>query len=280
MNTAALLDNTSGLLNNDFLADLEAQALVAEQEEAAAATLKALEEPAPVAIEATPGQAAAEEIADVVIQVHVPGTVKELVSNVTPEQRDQKALELRTELQTRIDAEKASSAGITAKMLGILERGQKELTIPGVAAILHALDIDSAFVNRSLRNGDRFNVYALDKIREVVAGLGLGFIKNEVIRNVLISMFRFQDAGLVFTGDHIAAAISKDWKVDRKGAALLSRHTMSSGTAPTQKSQMSNLLQVLGIATSNKRQGKLEVFTLTDTPQTRRLKEILMPAAA
>lgn len=265
------------ILNNDFMADLEAQANAATAIETAQ-----LEAAAQAAAEAPAQDQATEEPAEAQDELpvveHVAGTIKEMVSNVTVEQREQKALELRTELQIRIDTETAKPAGITAKMLGVLERGQKELSAPGVAAIMHAMDIDSAFVNRSLRSGDHFNVYALDKIREILAGLGLGFIKNEVIRNVLISMFRFQKAGIPFNGDHLGGAISKQWKVDRKAAGLLSRHTMAPGTVSTQSSQMRNALQVLGIVTSNRRSGKDEIFTLTDTPQTRRLKEVLMGA--
>jgi hypothetical protein len=36
-----------------------------------------------------------------------------------------------------------------------------------------------------------------------------------------------------------------------------------------------NALEVLGIATSNMMRGAAEVFTLTDTPQTRRLQQVL-----
>lgn len=251
-------------------AALESEAEVLAEAEAAAAPA-APETPATTEPEAAPAD-------ETVVIAHVPGDLKEMVKNVTPEAVATKQTEVNAEFSSRIAFEKAQP-GLSAKMVPNLEASQKRLSSLAAAGLFCAVDLDPAFINREVAVGSRFNVYALQKVGDLVVGMTGGFLQNAINRAVLLSLFNFRDAGMPFNGDAALAAVSDKVKIERAIAKHLVRHTVSANTASTQKSSTMNALEVMGVVTSNKLKGKAEIFTLTDTPQTRRLEEVLRKAA-
>lgn len=210
---------------------------------------------------------------------HVPGDIKEMIGNVTPEARQVKANEIMTELQTRIAYETRNGQPLGSNAGNSLLQAQKHLATVWAAGYFCAVDIDPSFINRSVSGDKRFNALALCKIRELIGGIDGGFVRNKIVRAVLLSLFNFRDAGLPFTMSAMQAAISSSVRVETKGILKhLVRHTVAASTAPTQSSQMSHALQVMGIVTAQTI-GRQTTFTLTDTPQVRRLEEVLRAAA-
>lgn len=252
-------------------AELEA-ALRAQEKAEAEAQAKA---DAPPAVEEVIEQVADEPV----VLPHVSGDIKELIGAVTIEQRKQKAAEVLSEVQTRYAHDTAHGRTIGAGTANSFKKAEKELASIGAAGFFVAADIDPSFINRSIAGDKRFNIYAVDKIAEIVRAIDGGFLQNPIIRCVLLSMFNCRDAGVPFTKNAMEAAISGSIKVeDRSMTKHLVRHTVKASTAPTQTSQMRHALTTLGIATRSVAGRNTEVFTLTDTPTTRRLEQVLRAA--
>lgn len=211
---------------------------------------------------------------EAIVVPHVPGELKDLMSNVPEAVLKQKQAEVIAAFETRIAFEQAQPS-VSDKMIPNLKSCMASLASETGARLLAALDIDMGFVNREVAKGSRFNVYALQKVCDLVTAMTAGFMKNAVNRAVLKSMFTCRDNEVAFNGDLALAAVSDKIRIEPRFAKHLTRHTVSQNTASTQKSSTMNALEALGIATSNKQRGAAEVFTLTDTPQTRRLQEVL-----
>lgn len=258
----------------DELAALSAQ-LDAEAEVIEAAT-PVVAEIEIVQAQAEPTVAPAAVIEPIAI-VHVEGDLKEMVERISSEDAGAMTKKIADSFSDRIAFEKLQP-GLSSKMVPNLEAAATKMATIGTAAIFAAINVDPAFINREVATGSRFNVYGLQKVNDVVTGLGAGILQNAINRSILMSMFNFRAAGVPFTGNAALGAVSDKIKVDRAISKHLVRHTVSQSTASTQKSSSMNALEVLGIVTSNKLRGDAEVFTLTDTPQTRRLEKVLMAA--
>ena len=144
----------------------------------------------------------------------------------------------------------------------------------GAAGLFLAMDIDPSFINREVSTGSRFNVYAFQKVNDLIVALDGGFMQNAINKAIVTSLFNFRDAGIPFTGAAALAAASDKVKADRAMTKHLVRHTVSANTASTQKSSTMTALKTLGIVTNSGTRGA-EVWTLTDTPATRRLEEVV-----
>lgn len=155
-----------------------------------------------------------------------------------------------------------------------LDKSRAKLAMPGAAAVLLAAKVDHAFINRSVANGSRFNVYAADKLADLVKALQDGNMKNKVNIAVCKSMFRFRAAGQKFTGEMAKAAVCDKVKVDAAMAKLLVRHTVDPGTMSTQTSSTMTALQTLGIV-KNTGSVRAPIYELTETPQTARLQAVM-----
>ncbi|SOC90031.1 hypothetical protein SAMN05216358_0050 [Rhizobium sp. AN5] len=259
----------------------EAEELAAKEkaEADAAAELAALEA---ATTDADAGQATDEEPAgqdEVELEAveHVPGDLKTLKTNFTPEEKQAKKDEIVTEFTERKEFEKAQP-GLSSKMIPNLEAEEKKMATIGAAGIFLAMDIDPSFINREVSTGSKFNVYALQKVNDLIVALDGGFMQNAINRAIVMSLFNFRDAGVPFTGQAALCAVSDKIKADRAIAKHLVRHTVSANTASTQKSSTMTALKTLGIVTNSGPRGQ-EVWTLTDTPATRRLEEVVRKAA-
>jgi hypothetical protein len=269
---------------NTFMGDiagaaenLEMEALLKAEEEAALENARQAAEAEAQANQPPADEEPAPTHDEPLMVNHVPGDIKVMIDNVTPEARQQKAEEIRSELAARVAHDTAGDRSMGPGKQNSLKKAEKELATMGAAGFFCAVDIDPSFINRNIAGDGRFNVYALDKIRDLISGIGGGFVQNPINRAVIASMLNFRDAGLPFTMAHMQAAISSGVKVERAVAKHLVRHTVAPSTAPTQSSQMSHALQVMGIATASTI-GRVTTFTLTDTPQTRRLEQVLRAA--
>ncbi|QNG62588.1 hypothetical protein B1VFA_058 [Rhizobium phage B1VFA] len=267
----------------ELLAQEEAERLVAE-EAAMLAALEAANNTAPEGGQEGTGQEPAtnedpaadgEPTAPV---KRVEGVLKEMKAQFEPEAKEAKKADIVMSFEDRIAFEKAQP-GLSSKMVPNLEAEQKKMATIGAAGLFLAMDIDPGFINREVSTGSRFNVYALQKVNDLIVALDGGFMQNAINKAIVQSLFNFRDAGIPFTGNAALCAVSDKIKADRAIAKHLVRHTVSPNTASTQKSSTMTALKTLGIVENTGTRGN-EVWTLTDTPATRRLEEIVRPKAA
>lgn len=219
-----------------------------------------------------------DEILDLLPVKHVDGVLKDMKAQFAPEDKEGMKAEIVMSFEDRINFEKAQP-GLSSKMIPNLEAEQKKMATIGAAGLFLAMDIDPAFINREVSTGSRFNVYALQKVNDLIVALDGGFLQNAINRAIVASLFNFRDAGIPFTGAAALAAVSDKVKADRAITKHLVRHTVSANTASTQKSSTMTALKTLGIVENTGARGN-EVWTLTDTPATRRLEEVIRGKAA
>lgn len=158
-----------------------------------------------------------------------------------------------------------------------LDKARRAFTLPSAGAVLLACGTDEAFVNRSMHDGKRYNVYAMGKLADITNALNGGLITNQINNAIMRSLFAFRRAGVAFTGDMAKAAASDKIRVDNAMKAILVRHTVSASTAPTQASSTLQAMETLGLVTRSGH--KNPVFELTDAPAVAKLEEALAKAA-
>lgn len=156
-----------------------------------------------------------------------------------------------------------------------LTKYRAKLALPSKAAALLVTGTDETFINRSTSGDSRYNVYAIDKLIDVVNALTGGQLGNAVNKAILKSMVNFKQASLAFDGRMAQAATSDKIAVsDKKMAALLNRHNVAANTASTQTSSTMSALQTLGIVI-NKGSAKFPIYELTDTPASQKVQQLL-----
>lgn len=201
----------------------------------------------------------------------------EQVAAIDEETRLEKAREIGAAFDARAAFQKAKDPN-NEKIHVSLGKARGKLAMPSAAAVLIATSVPSDFISRSVSEGSMFNVYAADKVADLVAALKGGEVRNAINNAILRSLFKFRDAGEAFNGEMAKAAASDKIRVTGAQKNLLVRHTVSSGTAPTQSSSTMSALQLLGIV-ANSGTAKFPVYQLTDTPQTKKIAEVLKIAA-
>lgn len=203
--------------------------------------------------------------------------ILETVAQIDDKQRLAVAKKVTKAVEDRTAFEKAKNP-LNNTIAGNLEKGRAKLAMPSAAAFLIATNVDPEFVNRSVANGSRYNVYAVDKLADLVQCLRDGVMRNAINNAVTRSMFAFRKAGIPFTGELAKAAASQQYPVSSKTMKdLLIRHTVAPGTASTQTSSTMTALQTLGVV-SNVGTGKFPIYELVDCAATKRLEQVLIAA--
>lgn len=179
------------------------------------------------------------------------------------------------EARASIEREKDPS---NHKIHDSLKASRSVLTKDAALQVLVAAETAPDFITQTSAEGKHYNVYAGQKVADLVQALHSGVIKNAINNAITRSLFKFRAAGEKFTGEMAKAAASDKIRVQGQIAKLLIRHTVSASTAPTQMSSTMQALQTLGIV-KNVGTRREPVYELTDTPQTRRLEEIVAKAA-
>jgi hypothetical protein len=207
------------------------------------------------------------------VPVVIDGDLGALVDAVSEDDRKNMAAKVHAEFDARQKFEAMKNAE-NEKIQTNLKNYASKLGSLGAAGILTAISVDPAFINREISAGSRFNVYAIDKVNDLVAALETGVMRNAINIAIMKSLFKFRAAGVAFTGIAANAAVSDKIRVEKAMKDLLVRHTVSAATAPTQASSTMAALHTLGIV-SNRGSKKHPHWELTDTPQTRRLEALL-----
>lgn len=191
-------------------------------------------------------------------------TLTELVAEVSEEDRNKMLVKIGSEFDMREAHELSTNPG-NSNIQDTLKKQRKKMALPGIAGMLVATNTTPEVINRSISEGKRFNVYAIDKMNDLLHGLNSGHFKNEINAAVMRSLFKFRKAGVSFTGLAAAAAASDKVIVEKELKGLLVRHTVSASTAPTQSSSTMSALQALGVVV-NKGSAKYPIWELTNAP--------------
>lgn len=147
-----------------------------------------------------------------------------------------------------------------------LKKVRSELVSKRAARVLLATNVEPTFINRTLHDGSRYNVYALGKLADLVRSIVDGHGLNNAINNAVTrSLFRCKNAGVAFTGDVARAAASDKLRIDPSIASKLIRHTVSASTAPTQASSTMSALATLGVVKAEGSQ-RNPTYIVTENP--------------
>lgn len=161
-----------------------------------------------------------------------------------------------------------------------LKKVREQMVTLRAAKLLCAIAVDPAFINRTLNEGSRYNVYALGKLSDVIYGVTDGMIQNAINLACMRTLFEFRREGLTFSMETAKAACSKQYAIKKIGMAVRSHilsHTVSESTAPTQASSTMQALTTLGVVRCNGA-GKNAVYELTDAPIVKKLEGMLRAA--
>jgi len=200
-------------------------------------------------------------------------TLPQIADSYTDEQKLAMAQKVAKGFDDRATYEKTKNPN-NERIHKSLDKTRAKLTLPSAAAILIAAQVEPDFINRSVSEGSRFNVYAADKLADLVKGLRDGALTNKINIAICKSLFAFRAAGEKFTGEMAKAAACDKVKVSAAMQKILIRHTVDPGTMSTQTSSTMTALQTMGIV-KNSGTFRAPVYELTDTPQTKRLQEVL-----
>lgn len=200
-------------------------------------------------------------------------TLSEVIAAIDEEQAKTYALQVGTALSDREAFEKARP-DYKDRILKSLDKARRNLATVRAARVLIAAGVDPNFLNRSVHEGARYNVYALDKLSDIVNGLITGNeVGNAINRACMVSMFRARANGVTWNMKLAKAAASKQVPVDSAVKKWLLRHTVSPSTAPTQASSTMQALATIGIV-SAVGSVKDPSYVILDTPMARAAEQV------
>ncbi len=190
------------------------------------------------------------------------------------------ALVIGEQFDSRVQFEITRKANGSADMPKVkkLNGYRAKLATPSMAKVMMELKASPAFINArhgKEEGGDRFNIYAIDKLVDFVRALsGYAKLSNAINIAIAKSMLLMEEAGVSFTGEMALCAASDKIRSQDPNVKLLRRHNVDKGTAGTQASSSLNALMALGLVvnTGTKRAG---VYQFANTNQAHALKELL-----
>ena len=197
---------------------------------------------------------------------------KDLLAGITEARVAEENLDLLAAFAERANFEKDADASNT-NIQKTLTKLIRSFSTPGVARALIAIGVDKHFVNENEVGSKRRNVYALEKMRDILYGAVTGHLKNAINLAALTSLMRLDAINEPFTGEVAKACASDKTACPAHLKALLRRHTVSESTASTQASSTMVALEVLKIVTNTGTRNR-PVYKLTDTALTRHLRDM------
>lgn len=200
-------------------------------------------------------------------------TLTEMLAEISEQRRKTMATKTAQAFDDRMEFEHRERPG-NESIQTKLKAAKAKMTNLGVAGVMIATQFDPQVFNRSVTEGRRFNIYAINKLADLLQGLESGTFRNDVNIAVMKSLFRFKANGMQFNGTAALAAASDKVKVEQGMAKILVRHSVSSATAPTQASSTMNALAAIE-AVRNTGTAKHPIWELQDNAVTRRMEEVL-----
>lgn len=207
-------------------------------------------------------------------------TFDSIVRSLDPAAVDEMVMDLAAELDDRSAFEERVDPDATSIHKSLKKARAAFVANKDTARVLLAVNQTAGFINRSISEGARYNVYAFGKLADLVQCLSEGQLSNAINVACMKSLFALRNAGVPFTSSVAKAAASdKIHNIDPAVKRHLIRHTVSASTAPTQASSTMQALETLGIVTRTGSR-RDSTFTLTDHPAVKKLEEKLGFATA
>lgn len=199
---------------------------------------------------------------------------KDLVAAVTVEQAQQKAQDLvaafAERAQFEIDADPTNS-----NIQKTLSKVQRAHLTPGVVAAMVVAGVDAGHINENEAGAKRRNVYALEKLRDLLYAAVTGHMKNAINIACMATLTKTKDlSALPFTGLVARGCASDKVAVPNDYKGYMTSHTVSAATASTQASSTMTALEVLGVVT-NVGSRSHPIYKLTATPLSLRLQQVM-----
>lgn len=216
--------------------------------------------------------------ASVVIEAAAqPKSFLELAFEPNKEETDAMVAKIAAEMDERLEFERVKSLS-TGKdnIFKNLEKSRAKMIGRYVARTLLAVNVDPKFINRTLMEGSKYSVYALNKLADIANGAVNAQMTNAINLAIVKSIFNVRAAGGTFTMELAKAACSKQHRIDNPMVKHLVRHTVSTSTMSTQASSTMQALETLGVVRSSGRKG--QSYEIVDSPLTKRLEEVLLAA--
>jgi hypothetical protein len=173
---------------------------------------------------------------------------QEIVAALDPENVMTMAHSIAKQIDERVEFQRVKAPDGNASIERTLLAARKELATLRGAKVLMASNVTPDFINRTLHDGSRYNVYAFGKLADIARSLIEGVTLSNAINNAVVkSLFRCKKAGVGFTLEIAKAAASDKIRIDPTLSKHLIRHTVSASTAPTQASSTMQALETLGV---------------------------------
>lgn len=214
-------------------------------------------------------------------------TAKNVVSSIVAVNKiaakfaDDTVLDFTARIAAQFDeraAYEALKASDNANIQKTLAKSRTKLASTTSARFLLAANVSETFINRVEHKNARFNVYALDKVSDLIAAISfssdtqkrsMNAINNACVR----SIFKLANAKFEFTHKlAIACASDKIIVDDAKLSKMLTRHNVSASTASTQASSTMQALLTLHVVSEAKANNEV-IYTLNDNKIVDALRE-------
>jgi hypothetical protein len=209
----------------------------------------------------------------------IEGSFDDLIAALDPAQVDETVVNIAEQIDVRAEFE-ARVAPDNENIHKTLKKVRAAFTASKNAArVMLATSVDPNFLNRSIAEGARYNVYALGKFADIVGALTDRQINNAINMACMKSLFLARNNKVPFTSNMAKACASDKLRdIEPSVKKWLVRHTVSASTAPTQASSTMQALETLGIVTRTGTR-RDSIYTLTNHPAVAKLEKKLGLAA-
>jgi hypothetical protein len=184
------------------------------------------------------------------------------------------ALNVVQEFDARIVYEKKKNSE-NDNITKTLKKSSAKLASVSASRVMMTCNVAASFINRNERVNARYNVYASEKLADIVASLRDASVFKNAINNAIVrSMFKCDAAKIAFTHKLAIASTSDKVNVDATMRKHLVRHTVSVSTASTQASSTMNALVTANICEEYRDDNNSVAYRLRDNVQVNALREI------
>ena len=208
-------------------------------------------------------------------------TFEELTGKLDPASVDLKVKDIALQVTQR-DAFENDKSTITGKsnIHRTLKNVRSNLVRSHAARVMMAANVNEGFINRTLHDGSRYNVYALGKFADLVDALTGNTMSNAINIAIVRTMFAIKNAGLTFTKEIALAAASDKIRAPMMFRPYIVAHTVSASTAPTQASSTMQALETLGVVKITGGTRKNPSYEICNNAQSKALEEVAESLAA
>ncbi|WP_342234613.1 hypothetical protein [Inquilinus sp. OTU3971] len=198
----------------------------------------------------------------------------DMIAQIADDTAKTYALDLSKQFDARAEYERAKNSDndtIQAKLKSAAAR----LSSVSAAKVLIAANVSETFVNRAERNNARYNVYAIDKLSNIVDVLVNARTINAISNACIRSMITLEEAKIDFSHKLALASASDKITVDNAQARKrLTRHNVSASTASTQASSTMNALVTLHIVEEYTNDARETCYRFADSDVARSVRAL------